>query len=501
MPTTSEVQKKPRQHSRKLKHKLSEELFENGQEKDEHTLNSSSAEQALEELQKQTVEEAPKPQLNNEQEAKRTMGTTDDTSKPNTTKDSASKQKVSTEDATAKYKLTAEIPAAGEHVEYKPTGGNQPGFNKNCRPITLEHLLIQQENEDNDETDNDDDNEELSDETVNTLVSTPFLWVMLLGISKAQTDAKIDYTAFKKQKRGKMQTSYKHKYLFASLNDKSLTTCVILEKNNDEHNVHWSWNRNKHDVTIGIKLAIQNPRVMGFLPTQSAIIETKLPFIMLAKPAIQPAPIIADTTAHNMKYFILKAHKISIVQNHLAVPWKTSCNANFCDRLCFKDKHNAICGCWGAFSKNDSTTRNTVLQFDFKFKSNGKTERITNFTSLRTSRLFFAGERVFADVEALTVHENTRSLQQSFIKVVQYINKNGGWTIVGWYIRGEKQNEDHKEEHEENLLSHGDVNINVSYLYPTTTLHKNIPDNMLFSHEKLFTPATESVPQETNHNI
>lgn len=402
--------------------------------------------------------------------------------------------------ASVRYEVAGTRLQPGEHKEYEPVGGIASGFNTNCHPITLEHL-IQQDEKESEDTNTNDNQKELTADDLAKLTATPFLFTQLLGISKAQADTKIDFTTFKKQKRGKMQTSYKHKYLFASLNDKSLMTCVILEKNNDEHNVHWTWNQSKQDVTIGIRLAIQNPRLVGYLPTQSAIIETKLPFIMLSSPAIRPAPIVADTTSHVMKYFVLKQHKITMVKDHLPVPWKTSCNASFCDRLAFKEKHNTICGCWGAFSKNDSTTRNTVLQFDFKFQANGKLERVNNYTSLRTSRLFFAGERIIADVEALTIHENTRVIQEKFLKTMHYINNNGGWTIVGWYIRGQKQNEEHKEDNEESLLSEGDVKINVSYLYPTTIRHKDIPVEYLFQQKDLYIAGTPAPGPMDSHNV
>ncbi len=395
------------------------------------------------------------------------------------------------------YGKAEKIPEPGEHNEYIPIGANAQGFSKNCQPITLECLIRREEKVEGD--DSSDEDVDLS--RLSTLTTSKFLWLVLLGLSRAKAETKVDFTTFKKQKRGKMQSTYKHKYLFGSLNDRSLMTCVILEKNNDEHNVHWSWHRSKHNVRVGIRLAVQNPRVIGHLPTKSVIIETKLPFIILGGPPIKPAPIIADTASHIMKYFILKEHKIKCEYDHLPVPWKTSCNADYCDRLEFKHNHNAPCGCWGMFAKNDSSARNAVLQFDFKFKANGNTNHVKNFTSLRTSRLFFKGEKIAADVDALTIHQNTRSIQEKFLKTLHFVNKSGGWTIIGWYIRGEKQGEEPKQDNEESLLSDGDLKINVAYLYPTKIKHKDIPDANLFCEEDLTVPATTGITSMATHNV
>jgi hypothetical protein len=89
-----------------------------------------------------------------------------------------------------------------------------------------------------------------------------------------------------------------------------------------------------------------------------------------------------------------------------------------------------------------------------------------SFRSYRTTSLFFQN---FAD------HANETLVEQEFAqrkerrasmkKMVHYINKNGGWKIVGWCKRGEVADAANETEKVEN----NEVNFHISYLYPFNT--------------------------------
>lgn len=384
----------------------------------------------------------------------------------------------------------------GKHNEFVAANEIRGSFSANCQPVTLEMLIAKEQDREEMGEDNtgfpvETDEDKLDEVELDHLAANKFLHVMLLGLTRAKVDHKVEITGFsRKFKRARLQTAYKYKYTFASLQDRIPYTAVLLETNNDIHNTWWFWNKSKTGVKVGSLFAIQNPRAIGYMPTRSVIIETKKPLIQLQAPPIRPAPILADSTSHDMRYFILKEHKIGYVEEHLPVPWKTVCNAEYCDRLEFTEKQNITCGCWGQNSRNDTSARNTVLQFDFKFRDNGKTWTVKNFTSLRTSRLFFENEKIVGDYDSLLIEENTQKLKKAFLKVIGHVNSKNGWTIVGWYIRGERETEDVKEDNEAKMLSDS-VKINVSYLYPTTVSHSDIPSGLLFKESDLALPAVE----------
>ena len=388
---------------------------------------------------------------------------------------------------------SAKLKPAGANKEYTTNCPMFGKFNENCRPITLE-WLERQEQYDSDSDDQSDDDKAFDNAIANldTITATNFLYVMLIDLTRPKSENKLEVTPFKRTplaKKPRLQVMYRHKYTFASLNDPQLLTCVLLEKNNDQHHTNWLSNLGKLNVRVGMTLAIQNPRLIGRLPTQSLIIETKQPFIILTGPSLTPTPLLSHITSHNMKFFVLTGKSILFSRQHLPLPWKTTCNAEFCDRLHFTEKNTTTCGCWGSNSKNDSTSKNVVIQFDFKFTENGRRIKIRNFTSLRTSLSFMKNQRMPADFDVLSLGENISALQKKVLTAMKYINNNGGWTIVGWFIRGEKQIEDPKDDNEEDLLSDGEVKHNICYLYPTTQDVTKLPENCTFGPDDLYAPS------------
>ena len=98
-------------------------------------------------------------------------------------------------------------------------------------------------------------------------------------------------------------------------------------------------------------------------------------------------------------------------------------------------------------------------------------------------------QRMPADFDVLSLGENISALQKKVLTAMKYINNNGGWTIVGWFIRGEKQIEDPKDDNEEDLLSDGEVKHNICYLYPTTQDVTKLPENCTFGPDDLYAPS------------
>ncbi len=68
-------------------------------------------------------------------------------------------------------------------------------------------------------------------------------------------------------------------------------------------------------------------------------------------------------------------------------------------------------------------------------------------------------------------------LQDSFCRLIGHANAHGGWTIVGWYKRAERADEE-KQDGEE-LISYESLRMNVSYLAPTNIAQ--IPDNVVLN--------------------
>lgn len=368
-------------------------------------------------------------------------------------------------------------------VKYTTAPAYDGDFSNNCKAVTLDSLILNADPEDPEFSDDDKSYQK---------EPTPFLFLLLLGVTKPKQDvSQLRYTSYRGNKKGKSIANYKVKYTFASLNDAIPRTCVVLETTNDTHNLFWYWDKAHTAVSVGVRIAVQTPRVMGFLPTKSVIITTDQPFLLLTAPAIPLKALSANNSTHEMRYFVLKGQKIAYDKNHMPVVWKTSCNADVCDRLQFQHSTTVSCGCFGQNSKNDSSARNCILKFDIWFKdSAGQKVGVENFTSLRTSRVFFKNEVVVGDYETLSAAGNKEILHRKFACAVKHINKAGGWTIVGWFIRGEID-DDAKEDAESNALS-DKLQYHISYLYPTTLKVEALPSKCVFQASDLLVRTTNA---------
>lgn len=170
--------------------------------------------------------------------------------------------------------------------------------------------------------------------------------------------------------------------------------------------------------------------------------------------------ITMPSTANEAHYFILKNKGINISLFKLA--GDLSCHGIMCDRQKLVSK----CSCLYA------TRRSTnVYEFHVTFpfplnteESDGKETVL--FRSLSTSNIFFQ--------DGLDSHTTKRDEQQQEKKqrmirskvaqMVEYVNGNGGWTIVGWYMMGQIQDAA-ANSHEK--VDNTNIQVHMSYLMPT----------------------------------
>ena len=167
----------------------------------------------------------------------------------------------------------------------------------------------------------------------------------------------------------------------------------------------------------------------------------------------------------------------------MPVAINTLCSAETCDRIKSATSVGSQCSCFNQYSRNGNTARNVCIKLDFKFRPNqqGGFVVIENFTSLRTSRLLFANETISFDCQTLQNNTVASRIATSWKNLVRYVNSNGGWTIMGWYVRAAKNDED-KQEHDEEAM-YESIKTNITYLYPTSLKHANIPNDLLLTNE------------------
>ena len=159
------------------------------------------------------------------------------------------------------------------------------------------------------------------------------------------------------------------------------------------------------------------------------------------------------------------------------IPIETLCNGKECDRLEAVKNTQQPCGCWNQVSRVETKAKNVVLKFPFYFRDcNGKIRRSV-MTSLQTSLLFFADGCIHCNRDTLNQSKAFSKLQLCWKRVITHVNRNGGWTIVGWFKRALIK-DSKGEEKDGQLCTH--VKINVVSLRPTTT---DIPRALTFTRK------------------
>ena len=122
--------------------------------------------------------------------------------------------------------------------------------------------------------------------------------------------------------------------------------------------------------------------------------------------------------------------------------------------------------------------------FSFYFPDeNKKLFRVADFTSLNTSKLFFKNNNILADVKTLQNNAVYDYVQDQWRKIIEFVNSNGGWTLVGWYIRAVLEDEE-KDETDE-VLFRTNVKINISHLTATTKAGLEIPEDSIVDQDRI----------------
>jgi hypothetical protein len=356
-------------------------------------------------------------------------------------------------------------------VEYRVMPAYNRNFETNSEPVTITDLLDETLEDPNSTLCWSEMEEEGGSEPAQQKLR--FMFAVMLKLSRPD-DKKTDqgFVGYKGTKFGKKakieKGSYKKSMLFGDLNDPEGKTFVIFEETNDKHALLFRRDRSIKDVRVGARLAVMEPRIDGRLKSGSYIVITEHPFEFLSGPDYPPRGLRTEQVGHDLRFFVKHGEKLMWRPSDRVSVLRTLCNGEACDRLQSNKNPNDLCGCWHQASRSDSTAKNTVLKFDFYMKDGyGKSVQVKDFVSLRTSRLFFEDRNIRSDQDALFDTAVDVMLQRKWLATVKHVNRNGGWTIVGWFMRANVVDESAEEN--EGHIETGNVKINISYLYPTNT--------------------------------
>jgi hypothetical protein len=215
-------------------------------------------------------------------------------------------------------------------------------------------------------------------------------------------------------------------------------------------------------VGVGDIFAIIEPdQVVRSLQGDLPLINTsKALYPLLNSGFASVVPLVVPEVG-KQRYFYLK--KVSVELSKVEAV-RASCNGTLCDH------QNPIlrtgsCGCLYY-----NRTCSIVLDMTVTFKttdSNGYENQysVPHFRSWRTSQVFIHPTAMTADSAVFLEH--TREIRNVAANIKNIVNQNEGWTIVGWYRKGEIVDASAEPNDAGSEITSDNHPIHVSYLYPT----------------------------------
>ncbi len=292
------------------------------------------------------------------------------------------------------------------------------------------------------------------------------------------------YSYYNKLRRDtKQNASYVRMFLFRELGTSSV--CYIVEDASQKR----LWNRELNlrdsgEVTIGTIIAIANPSpIVNFIGNDSPILSCSLPALVLSYPnAFREVPI-QEVSSNQTKAFTLT--NVGIRLNFVSV--ESSCSGFFCDRqnCTALVKNNKKCGCYTLLSRNS----NVVFNFDlsiFNRLSQEELFTVENFSSFQFMKMFLNGTFP-SNVQLSTLQElgNIDLIQEAIERCLTTINDRCGFTIFGWYKRGEINDQGNSES--DQAVEAGHTAIHLVHAIITETETFNLPQDQKLNVQDIVT--------------
>ena len=162
------------------------------------------------------------------------------------------------------------------------------------------------------------------------------------------------------------------------------------------------------------------------------LLKTDIPLIVTTRPNLSISiPVYMDLGEHNSLAFVLVGRTVNINRSS---PIQTTCGGLLCDKQQCED-WNGTRG-YGCYHMRPDIS-SVVFQHSV-FVSVGNDRIIhSNFSSTKFSS-FYLSRRLPGSrpVSTLRATQDFWDIEDCISNVLDLINSNGGWTVIGWYKRG-----------------------------------------------------------------
>ena len=316
--------------------------------------------------------------------------------------------------------------------------------------------------------------EQLMDPNVDRRRTGIYLQLLRIVSGSSSTQGKngsSQYNYYNKSTKEKNATSFTRLFLFSDYKARTGQVVYIIESRNQNERL-WMRNplhRDNGDISVGsVILVLSPPPIKLFLGAEIPILETRGGCILMKTPSVQMEMSINYRIDNNItRSFTLNNVKVEL---KALFAEESRCSGAFCDRQRCIDlvRTGKACGCYS----NADRLSSIVICFDLLLKHGpgySKEINIDNFSSMRFSKLFL--DKPMPLSATCSMLDNTDAhfdMEDCVDSVLHYINKKGGFTVVGWYKHGEIVDVSKDTSKQEDKVAASEITTHVVTIKPTT---------------------------------
>ena len=292
--------------------------------------------------------------------------------------------------------------------------------------------------------------------SVNDLISTTVKrknTVIHLQLLKVLAGKKNESEKFYWQKKkagstGSGSGNYNRMFMFRVMGDCNGAVVQMIEYGNRNEDL-WSKDltiRDNGGITIGTCLAVINPHpIEDYLAGDTALLDSSFSGLVLTSPQNFNEVEIDETLAMGItKSFVLRQVKVDIIST---APVQTKCGGLFCGKQDILNvlKSGRGCGCYSMKDRVSSIVMlHSIMIYDAVHETNFS---VKEFSSSKFDSLFMLSAFPHTTTKKdMDMTDKFLDFEEKLDDIVQSYNIASGFTIIGWYKRGEIHDKSNKEE-------------------------------------------------------
>ena len=296
------------------------------------------------------------------------------------------------------------------------------------------------------------------------------------------------FNYFNRQRRDRQNTSnYQRMFLFREIHS-NIGQVVYMIEGRGQNERLWVRNaelRDNGSITVGCCVCVICPSpIVHQLGNEVPILESRGSLVIYKNPQkFYPIRIDSGLPQNVTRAFVLNGVQIEVESTHAIA---TRCSGLFCDRQRSRDivRTNRGCGCYSMQTR----LSNIALSHSISVSSEigDHIFRMEEFSSVQFTRMFLSPTGLFTPTTRINSFENIRKmseLEDHIDQIVEHVNGHGGFSVIGWYKRGEinDQGGTGNAENNDDRVEAGDISFHIVSIRPShNNVINQITDEMKF---------------------